>query len=54
MKKFLAILLGAAGLNAYAHNCGGQIAIKQCEADGATNCKIVMPEGCSIPDGMYD
>lgn len=27
-----------------------QAALKQCNASGASNCKIVMPEGCSIPD----
>ncbi|WP_373739998.1 DUF4189 domain-containing protein [Neisseria sp.] len=31
-----------------------KIAINQCKAAGATSCKIIMPEGCSIPDGMYN
>ncbi|WP_373819630.1 DUF4189 domain-containing protein [Glaesserella sp.] len=42
MKKFLAILLGAAGLNAYAHNCGGQF------DPVSGSCRIIGPDGRQI------
>lgn len=30
------------------------VAMNRCKASGATECKILMPEGCSVPDGMYN
>ncbi|WP_373742091.1 DUF4189 domain-containing protein [Neisseria sp.] len=30
------------------------VALSRCRATGATGCKIVMPEGCSVPEGMYN
>ena len=30
------------------------VALSRCKATGAKTCEILMPEGCSIPDGMYD
>lgn len=29
-------------------------ALAECKKSGASNCKIFVPEGCSVPDGMYD
>lgn len=31
-----------------------QTAMKQCKTMGASNCQILIPEACSIPDGMYN
>lgn len=30
------------------------VVMSQCKASGAVNCEIAVPEGCSIPEGMYD
>ncbi|WP_373742076.1 DUF4189 domain-containing protein [Neisseria sp.] len=31
-----------------------QVAMNRCTASGASGCKILMPEGCSVPEGMYN
>ena len=30
------------------------LAMKRCQAMGVSDCQIVIPEACSVPDGMYD
>lgn len=31
-----------------------EVALNRCRASGAQTCEIIMPEGCSVPDGMYN
>lgn len=31
-----------------------EVALNRCRASGAQTCEIIMPEGCSVPEGMYD
>lgn len=31
-----------------------EVAMNRCRATGASNCSIVMPESCSVPEGMYN
>lgn len=31
-----------------------EVALNRCRASGAKTCEIIMPEGCSIPEGMYN
>lgn len=31
-----------------------QLAMSYCKKSGSTNCEIVLPEACSVPDGMYN
>lgn len=30
------------------------VALSRCKVKGAKTCEILMPEGCSVPDGMYN
>lgn len=35
-------------------NQAEKVAMNRCKAAGTSDCQIVIPEGCSVPDGMYD